>query len=119
MPDLDFEIVSAEVKPYAAVPTLLFKMLISNNNEEEEVFAAALKCQVLIEATRRSYDEESKANLREVFGDPDRWEETVRSLLWTTVTIPVNRFRKNVIVEIAIPAYEDHITAAGKYFYSV
>jgi hypothetical protein len=119
MPELDFEIVSAEVKPYAAVPTLLFKMLISNKNEEEEVFAAALRCQVLIEATRRSYDEESKTDLREVFGDPDRWEETVRGLMWTTVTIPVNRFRKSAIVEIAIPVYEDHITAAGKYFYSI
>ena len=119
MPELDFEIVSAEVKPHSAVPTLLFKMLVSNRNENEEVYAAALKCQVLIEATRRSYDEELKTGLREVFGDPDRWEETVRSLMWMTITIPVSRFRKSAIVDIAIPVCEDHITAAGKYFFTV
>ncbi len=119
MPDLEFQILSAKVKPYAAVPTLSFNLQIKNASENEEVYAAALKCQVLIEATKRQYNGESKEKLVGVFGEPQRWEETVKGLFWTTVTVPVPRFSGRTIIEVPIGCCEDHISAAGKFFYSV
>jgi stage V sporulation protein SpoVS len=92
MPDLDFEIISADVKPYAAAPTIDFKLRISNAVEGEEVYAAALKTQVRIEAVYRKYDDETKKRLLEVFGKPERWGETLKSLFWKSITIPVPRF---------------------------
>lgn len=119
MPDLIFTIISAKVKPFTAVPTLSFQLQIVNTEEEEEVYAAALRCQVLIEATKRAYADHTKEELVELFGEPERWEETVKGLYWMTITLPIPRFNETTIVEVPLPCFEDHISAAGKYFYAV
>ena len=119
MPNLKFEIISSEVKQFAVVPTLTFKLQITNDAENEEVYAAALKCQVMIEAVKRTYNEEAKDKLHELFGEPFRWDETLRSFFWTIINIPVPRFTGRTVVEIAIPCSEDQALAAGKYFYAV
>lgn len=119
MPNLTFEIISSEVKPYAALPTLVFKLQIINDTENEEVYAAALKCQVMIEAIKRNYNEESKDKLHELFGEPARWDETLRSFFWTIINVPVPRFTGKTVVDIVIPCSEDQAMAAGKYFYAV
>src|ERR1700733_10615912 len=117
MPDLKFEIISSEVKPYAVLPTLSFQLQIINNAENEEVYAASLKCQVMIEAVKRTYNEESKNKLHELFGKPSRWDETLKTFFWTILNIPVPRFTGKTIVEVTIPCSEDQALAAGKYFY--
>lgn len=119
MPDLKFEVISVEVKQFAVMPTLSFKLKIANASEREEVYAAALKCQVMIEAIKRSYDEEAKDKLHELFGEPFRWDETLKTFFWTIVNIPVPRFTGSTIVEFTIPCTEDQALAAGKYFYAV
>ena len=119
MPELKFEIISAEVRPYAAFPTIVFKLQISNEIENEEVYAAALKCQIMIEAIKRPYDAETKKRLYELFGEPHRWGETLKSLVWMIVNIPVPRFTGKTVVEVAVPCSEDQGLAAGKYFYGV
>jgi Family of unknown function (DUF6084) len=119
MPNLKFEIISCGVKQFAVVPTLVFDLQITNNVDNEEVYAAALKCQVMIEAVKRTYNESSKDRLHELFGEPFRWDETLRSFFWTIVNIPVPRFTGTTVVEVAIPCSEDQALAAGKYFYAV
>ena len=119
MPELKFEIISAEVRPYAAFPTIVFKLQISNEIENEEVYAAALKCQIMIEAIKRPYDAETKKRLYELFGEPHRWGETLKSLVWMIVNIPVPRFTGKTVVEVSVPCSEDQGLAAGKYFYGV
>ncbi len=119
MPDLKFEIISSNVKPYAVIPTLSFELKITNGVVDEEVYAAALKCQVMIEAIKRTYNEEAKDKLHELFGEPFRWDETLKSFFWTIVNIPVPRFTGSTVVEVTIPCSEDQALAAGKYFYAV
>jgi hypothetical protein len=119
MPDLKFEIISSRVKPYAVLPTLVFDLQITNNHPQEQVYAAALKCQLMIEAVKRRYDRESKDRLFELFGDHTRWEETLRSFFWQIINIPVPAFSGKTVIEINIPCSEELSTAAGKYFYSV
>ena len=119
MPDLKFEIISSEVRQFAVVPTLVFKLQITNEVENEEMYAAALKCQVMIEAKKRTYNEEAKDKLYELFGEPFRWDETLRSFFWTIINVPVPRFTGKTIVEVAIACTEDQALAAGKYFYAV
>ncbi|MEO7294340.1 MAG: DUF6084 family protein [Ginsengibacter sp.] len=119
MPDLKFEIISSHVKQYAAIPTLVFNLQITNDAENEEVYAAALKCQIIIEAVKRRYNEETKDRLYELFGDAARWHETLRTTFWQIVTVPVPRFIGKAVVEINVPCSEDQGLAAGKYFYAV
>ncbi len=119
MPDLRFEIISSHVRQYAAVPTLVFNLQITNDTPNEEVYAAALKCQIIIEATKRTYDTETKRRLYELFGEAERWNETVGTTFWQIITVPVPRFTDQIVLEINVPCSEDQAIAAAKYFYGV
>jgi hypothetical protein len=119
MPDLQFEIISAEVKPYAAVPTLAFYLQIKNGVENEQVYAVALKCQLMIEAVKRRYNEDDKNRLYELFGDHTRWDETLRTIFWQIINVPVPSFMNKTVIEINVPCSEELRIAAGKYFYAV
>jgi hypothetical protein len=119
MPDLKFEIISSSVKEYAAVPMLVFGLRITNPNEREEIYAVSLKCQLMIEAVKRRYDEESKDRLFELFGPHTRWDETLRTFFWQIINIPVPAFKKETIIDINVTCSEDFGSAAGKYFYAV
>ena len=74
---------SAEVLPYAAVPTILFKLGVQNAVEGEEINSISLRTQIRIAATQRRYDAAEQEKLRELFGEPHQWKDTLRSLLWT------------------------------------
>jgi len=116
MPDLTFQITGAEAKPFALVPTLVFRLQIRNSLAHEEVYSAALRCQVMIEAVHREYDVPTQQALVEVFGAPGRWDETLHSLLWTHLTVPLPRFAGSTLLEVPIPCTPDVEVAAGKYF---
>ena len=88
-PDLNFEVVGAEVPPYAAVPMLIFKLHIANTVEAQLIQSIVLRCQLQINVTRRRYSSEAQAKLLELFGEPYRWGQTLRPLLWTHVSTSV------------------------------
>ena len=121
MPDLDFEIVDAEVPPYAAVPTLIFKMRIVNREdpsavEKQRIHSVALRCQIQLAVTRRRYNPEEQAELLDVFGEPKRWGDTLRNLLWTHVSTVVPQFTDSTIVDLPVPCTYDFEVVSTKYF---
>ena len=71
MPDLNFQVESVEVVPYAATPLLAFHLRVENAVAGEVVHTAALRCQIQIEATRRSYTPEEQSRLLDLYGEPD------------------------------------------------
>ena len=119
MPDLDFSVLEADVLPFAATPTLLFKLRIRNASEGEEIHAILLRAQVRIETPRRRYDAEAASKLVELFGSPDRWSETLRSMLWTHLTVSVPPFSNNVTVEVPMPCTYDFEVTGTKYLYAL
>jgi len=119
MPELDFKVVDAEAVPFAAAPTMLFKLHIHNAAADERVHSIMLQAQVRIEATRRRYDAEAEGRLLEVFGEPRRWGKTLRSLLWTHATVIVPRFTDSIVADLPIPCSYDFDVAAAKYFYAL
>ena len=119
MPDLDFALVDAEVLSFAASPTMLFKLHIRNAPADEQVHSVMLRTQIRIEATRRHYDAEAEVRLLELFGEPYRWGETLRSLLWTHVNVIVPRFSESIVAELPVVCTYDFEVAAAKYFYAL
>ena len=119
MPDLDFSVVEAEVLPFAAAPTLLFKLHIGNAIETEQIHSILLRVQVRIEVTKRHYDAESEVRLLELFGVPRQWGETLRSLLWTHATVVTPRFSGQTVAELPITCSYDFEVAAAKYFHAL
>ena len=116
MPDLNFEVVGAEAVHFAAVPTINFKLHLANANAEEHIHSVALHCQIRLEVTRRRYSSEAQARLLEVFGEPKRWGETLRSLLWTHVNAGIPQFTGETTVDLAVPCTYDFDVVSVKYF---
>ncbi len=116
MPDLNFEVVDAAFPDGAAVPTLFFKLKISHKAMQERIQSIALRCQLMIMATRRHYSQETQARLADVFGESSRWGETVRSLLWTYTSTVIPAFSGDTIVDLPIPCTYDFDVVSTKYF---
>jgi hypothetical protein len=116
MPDLRFKIEEAIVVPFAIAPTLAFKLRITNANADEIIHTVALRCQIQLEVTRRRYAPEEQARMRDLFGEPERWSQTLRSLLWTHVSIVVPSFKGSTLVDLPVHCTFDFNVAATKYF---
>jgi hypothetical protein len=116
LPDLDFEVESADVLPYAAVPTILFRLGITNAVEGEVVDSVSLRSQIRIAATQRRYGPEEQEKLRELFGEPSQWKETLRSLLWTNTDTTVPGFSGGAVFEMPVTCTYDFDVVGTKYF---
>ncbi|RAQ96419.1 hypothetical protein A4R35_12805 [Thermogemmatispora tikiterensis] len=116
MPDLDFAIVDAAVPAAAAVPLLLFRLQVSNRVPTQPVQSVVVRAQIQIEAPRRRYSPTAQARLLEVFGEPSRWGETLRSLLWTHAGTVVPAFEERAEVELPVPCTYDFEVVSTKYF---
>ena len=119
MPDLSFEVTGAEVPPFAAVPTLIFKLRVINADEQERIHSVTLRSQIQIAVTRRRYSPEAQAQLFEVFGEPERWGETLRALLWTHANVAIPQFSASVTVDLPISCTYDFEVVAAKYFHAL
>jgi hypothetical protein len=119
MPDLQLTIEGAEVAQFAAAPLLMFKVRIVNLANEETVHTITMRAQIQIEVTRRKYDFDEQSHLRDLFGEPDRWGQTLRNMLWTHASVVVPRFAGSVVAEIPVPCSFDFNVAATKYFHGV
>jgi hypothetical protein len=118
VPDLDFRVEGAEVLEFAAVPSLLFKLRIENG-EEVPIRSVALNTQIRIAATQRHYDSAEQERLLELFGEPGRWKDTLRSLLWTHTVLQVPPFSGSTVVDMPVPCTYDLEVVAAKYFYAL
>jgi len=119
MPDLEFGTMDAEVLSYAAAPTILFKLPIHNAVEGEEIHSIMLRAQIRLEVTRRHYNHETEDRLVELFGPPERWGQTLHSMVWTHATAFVPRFTGGTVAEVPIVCSYDFEVAASKYFYAL
>ena len=116
MPDLSFEVIGAEAVTFSTLPMLNFKMGITNAYAEEHIQSINLKCQIMLSVTQRRYSAEEKARLLELFGEPERWNKTLRAFLWTNVTTVVPRFSGSTVVELPVPCLYDFEVVSTKYF---
>jgi Family of unknown function (DUF6084) len=116
MPDLSFGVETAEAVPYAVAPLLAFKLRVSNRFADEPIHTVALRCQIMIDPARRRYGDEDQERLRDLFGEPERWGQTVRPLLWTHTSAVVPSFTGSDVVDLQVPCTFDFNVAATKYF---
>jgi hypothetical protein len=119
MPDLQFQVEGAEAVAHAAVPMLALKLRITNQPAAEPIHSLSLRCQVQIEPTRRRYDSQEQEALRDLFGEPERWSRTVRSMLWMNTSITVPGFSGSTLVDLELPCSFDFNVATTKYFHAL
>ena len=116
MPDLSFSVDGAEAVSFAAAPLVSFKLRIRNANVSEQIQSILLRCQIQMETTKRRYSPKEQAQLFELFGEPERWGHTLRSMLWTHTSATVSPFQGETTVDMPVPCSFDFNIAATKYF---
>jgi Family of unknown function (DUF6084) len=117
-PEPDFQVVSAGGRRHAAVPAIDFAIQVSEPSGRQ-VYAIALTAQIMIEPARRSYDDETRAKLVELFGAPERWATTTRSLVWHQADALVPAFTGATTFHVSVPAGFDMEVASSKYLYGL
>jgi hypothetical protein len=118
LPDLSFVIVAAAPHPAAAAPAVDFRLRVTAAREEP-VRAVLLATQIRIEAPRRRYAPAERAELRELFGWPEQWASSLRSLFWTNITTVVPAFEREIEVDLVVPLTYDLEVVATKYLASL
>jgi len=118
MPDLTFTVERAEAQADAAAPSLALHTRIVNRSSEP-IDAVLLRCQVQIEAARRQYSGGEKERLRDLFGEPERWGQTLTPLAWANLNVNIPAFCGTADCRLQLPCTFDFNIAATKYFYGI
>lgn len=119
MLDLDFTITGVEPAAHGLAPLLHFKLKIHGKPGEETIESVILQAQIQIQSPRRSYNGQEKGKLVELFGTPDRWGQTLRTMLWTHAHTTVRRFSGETEAILPVPCTYDLNIAATKYFHAL
>jgi hypothetical protein len=118
VPALDFTVIGAAPVTPAAAPVLRFQVLVTSTTGLA-VRSVLLETQIQIAARRRSYDAAEEPRLFELFGEPERWSATLRTLPWTRLTTIVPAFAEETVVALDVPCTYDFEVAASRYLDAV
>jgi len=118
MSDLDFEVLRVVPDPYAAAPTLLFKLRITEITGGT-VHSVSLRCQIRIEPQRRRYSPDEEERLLAIFGETPRWRDTQKPFLWAHASTMVPGFSGSSEVDLPMPCTYDFEVAAAKYLHAL
>ena len=115
MTELVFDCVGARADRYAVMPSMILTLRISETSGQR-VEAIALRCQIRIEPARRRYSDAEAARLSDLFGETQRWAETLKPVQFTTVAVMVPGFTGSTELDLPIPLTYDMEIGATRYF---
>jgi hypothetical protein len=117
-PDPQFSVLGVRTVRHAAAPMLALDLAVEEP-AGRPVYMIALTIQLMIEPARRSYSDATRERLIELFGTPERWSVTTRSLVWSQLDVVVPAFTGSVVVPVPIAANYDLEVAATKYLHAL
>jgi hypothetical protein len=113
-PHLRFAVERCAPLDYAAVPTLVFTLRI-DAGDGPAIRSVLLDVQIQIAARRRRYGDAETERLLELFGTPERWATTLRTLPWTRTTVIVPPFTGETTIDVQVPCTYDLEVTAARY----
>jgi Family of unknown function (DUF6084) len=116
--ELAFDCIGARVDRYAVVPSLSLILRISETGGQR-VEAIALRCQIRIEPARRRYSGVEAERLNDLFGDTERWADTLKPMQFSTVATMVPGFSGACEVDLPVPFTYDLEVGSARYFDSL
>ncbi len=119
MPELDFRVTGVEAAARGLIPLLHFQLEVTNSPATELIQSVILQAQIQIQSAHRSYDDEEREKLVDLFGTPDRWGQTLRNRLWAHANTTVRPFAEKTTTVLPIQCTYDLNVTATKYFYSL
>jgi hypothetical protein len=119
MPDLQFHVTGVAPAARGLTPLLQFELEVGNEPASQAIHTAILQVQIQIEPARRHYSAEEKEKLVDLFGEPDRWGQTLRNSLWTHAVTTLRGFSEKTQAVLPVPCTYDLNVSAAKYFFAL
>jgi hypothetical protein len=116
--ELTFSVIGARAERYAAAPTLVLRIRVAESTGAK-IDAIALRVQIQLEVQRRRYLPEESTLLSELFGEPSRYGDTLKPMLWTHAAQMVLSFENDTEFDLPIACSYDFEVAAHKYLASL
>jgi hypothetical protein len=113
--ELVFDCIGASADKFAVVPAMKLSLRISETSGQR-VEAIALRCQIRIEPARRRYSDAEAERLVDLFGETQRWADTLRPVQFTNVSIMIPGFTGSTELDLPIPLTYDMEIGATRYF---
>ena len=118
MSDYRFTVLDIVAEPYAVAPQLTARLRIEEGTGQV-VHAAALRCQVRIEPQRRRYEPAEQDALRGLFGERERWADTLKPFLWMQCNTTVQGFTGVTEVDLVLPCTYDFDVIGSRYLHAL
>jgi hypothetical protein len=118
MSDYTFSLLDVFADPYAVAPQLTARLRIEEATRQT-IHAMALRCQVRIEPQRRRYDQAEQHGLRGLFGERDRWVDTLKPFLWMQTSTTVQGFTDATEVDLPLPCTYDFDVVGARYLHAL
>jgi hypothetical protein len=118
MSDYTFSLVDVFAEPYAVAPQLTARLHIEEATGQT-IHAIALRCQVRIEPQRRRYDANEQHGLLGLFGERDRWIDTLKPFLWMQCNTTVQGFTSVTEVDLVLPCTYDFDVVGSRYLHAL
>jgi uncharacterized protein DUF6084 len=119
MPDLDFKVSGLEGGQRGLTPLLHFKIDIVNVTPAEAIQSIMLQAQIQVQSAQRAYTSTEKEKLRDLFGRPEDYGQTLRNKLLAHANCIVPGFAERTEAVLVVPCTFDLNVAATKYFYAL
>jgi hypothetical protein len=113
--ELAFDCLGARPDKYAVAPSMSLVLRIAETTGQK-VDAIALRCQIRIEPARRRYSDAEAERLNDLFGETQRWADTLKPLQFATVSIMVPGFTGSTELDLPLALSYDLEIGSVRYF---
>jgi hypothetical protein len=83
------------------------------------IHAIALRSQIRIEPKRRRYTPAEAERLLDLFGETNRWSDTVKPMQFAFVDVMVPGFDGAIDIDLPVPCTYDFEVSSAKYFHAL
>ncbi|MEO7069362.1 MAG: DUF6084 family protein [Nostocoides sp.] len=118
MSDYQFSVLDIFAETYAVAPQLTARLRIEEHTGQT-IHAVALRCQVRIEPQRRRYESAEQEALRGLFGERERWVDTLKPFLWMQCNTTVQGFVNATDVDLVLPCTYDFDVIGSRYLHAL
>ncbi|MER6112154.1 DUF6084 family protein [Streptomyces hirsutus] len=118
MTGFTFACTGVRADPYAAGPTLVFRLRITAS-PGTRIHALALRCQIRIEPARRGYGDAEAEALTDLFGERSRWGSSLHPVQFAQVPVMVQGFTGETETDLVVPCTYDMDIASSRYFHAL
>jgi hypothetical protein len=113
--ELSFDCTGVTPDKFAIAPAMSMSLRISEVTGQQ-IDAIALRCQLRIEPARRRYSAAEAQKLNDLFGDTERWADTLKPVQFATLSVMVPGFTGSTDIELPVPLSYDMEIGSTRYF---